>query len=283
MRRSSISLEVLVRGRPVREFYHTDGNVYIEGRKGSPFELRIRNDNYYRVLAVPSVDGLSVMDGKEASSQSNGYIVEGFSSVTIPGWRLNNDKIAEFYFEGRKGEGYAARSGKAGNEGVIGVMVYQEQPAYTYTSNTIYTTPWWHNWNSTAGDTWSASYGGTFTTSNSDGIDWTNASNTATYRSAGGTSSCFASDSLTSKGLCDSNFVQSSYEDPVSVGFGHEAYHHVNEVSFQKGFWIDTIVMYYDTKRGLEQRGIVVDNVKPNPHAFPGDKGCTPPPGWRRY
>ena len=127
MQKNNLSVEVLVRGRPVKEFYHEDGNTYIEGRKNSPFELRIRNNNFNRVLVLPSVDGLSVMDGKKADSNSNGYIVNGFSALTIPGWRLDNSEVAKFFFQEEKGGGYAAQVGEGGNEGVIGFMFFEEK------------------------------------------------------------------------------------------------------------------------------------------------------------
>ena len=72
-------------------------------------------------------------------------------------------------------------------------------------------------------------------------------------------------------------------DEQVTVGFGEEAEHSVKEVSFQRGSHLDTFAIYYDTRKGLEQRGIEVvsPTTKPKPSPFPGDKGCTPPPNWK--
>ena len=72
-------------------------------------------------------------------------------------------------------------------------------------------------------------------------------------------------------------------DEQVTVGFGEEAEHSVKEVSFQRGSHLDTLAIYYDTRKGLEQRGIEVvsPTTKPKPSPFPGDKGCTPPPNWK--
>jgi hypothetical protein len=124
-------VEVRVHGRKVRELQH-EGETWIEGRKGSDFTIRIRNTSYNRILAVPSIDGLSVMDGEEASFDSSGYVISGQSHLDIPGWRLNNDEVAKFRF-GKSAKSYAAKKGKALNVGVIGVAVFEEKAGYTFT------------------------------------------------------------------------------------------------------------------------------------------------------
>jgi hypothetical protein len=55
MRKGSFDLEVLVHGKPVREFPH-QGLVWAEGRKSSEFVLHIRNNTSCRALAIPTVD-----------------------------------------------------------------------------------------------------------------------------------------------------------------------------------------------------------------------------------
>ena len=285
MKKSNVTFEVLVRGRPVREFHHTDGNVYIEGRKGSPFEIRIRNDNYSRVLVVPSVDGLSVMDGKVADSGSNGYIVNGFSSLTIPGWRLNNDDVAEFFFQDLKG-GYAEQTGQGGNQGVLGLMVFNEKPAYNYTYNIKVESDKWerpydkHYW------TWGPFYttgGVTYTAHSNDLIGSPRGS------SAGGTmTSNVVNCSYTANAAQSEDFAKSTQDsadadEPLSVGFGEKQEHKVTSVFFDRGSVLDTLVMYYDTRKGLEKRGIQVTQpeVRPTPNPFPGITGCQPPSGWK--
>lgn len=120
-----VNFEVLVYGRPARQYNH-DGFTYVEGRDGSEFTLRVSNNTGRRVLAVVTVDGLSVMNGRDGSYNSGGYVLGPHSSVDIPGWRLNNDKVAGFFFTANH-MAYASLMGKPTNVGVIGCAVFREK------------------------------------------------------------------------------------------------------------------------------------------------------------
>ena len=87
------------------------------------------------------------------------------------------------------------------------------------------------------------------------------------------------------------NVVSSTDSFELGTDWGDEKSHHVREVQFNRAdlHHPDKIVtIYYDSKHGLEKRGIQVGRpskkkkmVEPNP--FPGysDVGCTPPNNWR--
>ncbi len=62
MVRNNVELRLLIKGRPAQEFFH-NGNTFLEGREGSNFEVEVINRNPFRIEAVISVDGLSVVDG----------------------------------------------------------------------------------------------------------------------------------------------------------------------------------------------------------------------------
>lgn len=140
------SLEILVGGKPIHLYYH-EGNTFAEGREGSEFTLRLTNRSSSRVLMIPSVDGLSVFTGKTADSNSRGYVVGANQSIVIPGWTLDNQSVAKFFFTNKK-DAYA-RTG--GSTGVLGLLVYGELvqqpvnilPKYTWDKN-INSTPY-HN------------------------------------------------------------------------------------------------------------------------------------------
>lgn len=123
--RGSFEVEVLVHGRPAQE-YSRDGETFMEGRRGSEFTLRVRNSSSRKALAAVSVDGLSVMDGQEATRGGAGYVIESYGSVDIPGWRLDNTEVAHFVFSDLP-EAYASRMGKPRNIGVIGVSIFHEK------------------------------------------------------------------------------------------------------------------------------------------------------------
>ena len=119
------SLEIMVHGRLISEYLH-HGEVFAEGKKGSEYILRVRNNTGRRAVAVVSVDGLSVMDGKVASKNGSGYVVDSYGFVDIPGWRLDSDAVAKFLF-GSLPEAYATKMGKPTNIGVIGVVFFHEK------------------------------------------------------------------------------------------------------------------------------------------------------------
>ena len=122
-----------VNGKPVTEVVH-NGQTYIEGRKKTTYELYFRNNSSMQALVVPSVDGMSVIDGESAGKQSPGYVVDPWSEVVIPGWTVNGDEAAEFVFHAQGAhwsdeETYAEAIGAdASNQGAIGFMVFHRKP-----------------------------------------------------------------------------------------------------------------------------------------------------------
>ena len=122
---------VLVNGRPVTEVIHNN-QVFIEGRKNSVFTLRFKNWGWRRVLVVPAVDGLSVIDRKKCGKQSPGYVVEARSHIDIPGWTLDQNAVGKFIFKsqgaapGRNQTLTEAIEDSEENQGAIGFMVFEE-------------------------------------------------------------------------------------------------------------------------------------------------------------
>jgi len=123
-------LKVLVNNRPVQE-YHKDNHTFIEGRQGSNYALQLTNLTPRRLLVHPTVDGLSVMTGKEASrnDSSHGYVLEAYTAENIPGWRLDNNEVAKFVFAGA-GESYAEKRGSGENKGVIACAVWEKKTEF---------------------------------------------------------------------------------------------------------------------------------------------------------
>lgn len=126
-----VKFQILVQNQIAPEYQH-QGKTYIEGIPGAAYQLQVTNTGYNRVLVIPSVDGLSAINGKPAGSYSQGYIVLAAQTLTIPGWTLNQASVAKFQF-GHVHQSYAAKMGDASNVGVIGLMVYEEEPPVPYT------------------------------------------------------------------------------------------------------------------------------------------------------
>jgi hypothetical protein len=261
---NNFELDVMVHGSKARIFNH-EGRVYIEGREGSEFTVKIKNNTPQRVLAVLTVDGLSVISGKEAGFDAGGYILEAWGSVSVPGWRLNNKEVASFEFT-KPWDSYAAGKGKGGNLGVVGCAFYYEKYMPTFSTSASGNWPWSTN---TPGS-------GIFTLT--------------AIGSANSVSVKGPSDALnTSNNVTSANYAQLSdhVTNQIGTGFGEKTKHRVNEESFSQASSspAEVLTVYYDTRDGLKRRGIDVDwapSVSPSP--FPKenvDKYCQPPVGWK--
>jgi hypothetical protein len=110
--------------------YEHDGRLYVAGEPRHQYELRIRNSSGARVLAVTSVDGVNVITGETAAQEQSGYVLDGWDSVRVEGWRKSLDEVATFYFT-QLADSYAARTGRPHDVGVIGVALFREQRLYS--------------------------------------------------------------------------------------------------------------------------------------------------------
>lgn len=244
MLKSNFEFEVLVNGHPAKEYYHK-GNYYIEGREGTRFSLRMKNNSGQRVLFVPTIDGLSIMDGKEGSFDSRGYIVNAYDATTIEGWRTSDEEVAEFFFSSPKGS-YAKKISKGNNLGVIGCAVFKEKelPAMMYYQSKM------------------IGEGNTINPHKnldiSPSVTW---KNNSLYSTTGSTVNCCFSSVSTPQGL--------------GTGFGQDKDSPVITVSFTREPSPSEIFsIFYNTRKNLESIG--VEFKKPvyiTPSAFPKEQG----------
>lgn len=133
-------IDILVNGKPVRKIAHNN-KVFVEGRYGQEYEVRIKNNTWSRILAVVSVDGTNIVDG-EIAGESVGYVINGYSSFHGKGFRVSNEVIHPFKFSS-KDKSYAAKSneGDTSNVGVIGVQIFQEKITPIITTRWNYRAP----------------------------------------------------------------------------------------------------------------------------------------------
>ncbi|AUX42706.1 uncharacterized protein SOCE26_041390 [Sorangium cellulosum] len=110
---------------PAREYFHRD-TAYVEGRSGQRYALRVRNLTGGRVEVVPTVDGLDVQSGKDASFDLRGHVIDAHGSWDFTGFRISQTDVATFRF-GSIEQSYAAQIGKPRNVGVIGLAVFEER------------------------------------------------------------------------------------------------------------------------------------------------------------
>lgn len=135
-----IEMSVLVDGNKVREFGH-QGRTYIEGRKGCTYSLKLKNNSAQRVLVIPSVDGLGVIDGEPATDASRGYIIPAYSAIQVDGWRSSLQDVAKFVLTDKQNAYSTTPQGTPVNCGVIGAKVFAEKVKITIT----YTPPVEHH------------------------------------------------------------------------------------------------------------------------------------------
>lgn len=104
------------------------GHHEVVGSLGARYALVVHNPNLHRVVAMVSVDGLSVFTGKPSTDHDPGYVLEPRQSVVVRGWRRGNEHAAAFRFS-RDADSYAARMGYHHRLGVIDVTLVMEAPA----------------------------------------------------------------------------------------------------------------------------------------------------------
>jgi len=258
MRINNISIEVLVNGTSITE-YTKNNKIYLEGRKGANYTLRLRNHKSIRVLAIPSVDGLSVLNGKTATRQSSGYILDPYQTLDIDGWRINDDQVRAFQFT-RKNASYGNKTGQSGNEGVIGLLVFNEKTSYYGNWVNIPITP--------------AVFTYPFTDDNytTDGLKNNSIDNwTLTLQTIGASLNTTRGMSSGQSSIAP-DFQESGVQEQTNLGtgMGKKMTSHITKVEFNR----ETnpfvqIELYYFEKRQLERMGIIHKVPKGLPQAFP--------------
>lgn len=278
-----IQLRVVVDGKRVQE-YHKDDHTFVEGRQGSSFTLALKNLTGKKILVHPTVDGLSAMTGKEASRFDNtdGYVLFPFQELDIPGWRLNDDEVARFFFAGGGGS-YAEKTGKSKDKGVIACSVWEEKVAKRQTRGIL---------RGASGQSWGKGgprYGGGRGSGQCMGFspdeDVVTCAVPAGAADVEVQTSCAIEPEMCTYG----GETKSASTCNLGAGFGEATTHEVQSIYFVAATEnpIATAVIYYDDAEGLQARGISLkrhgrSHALPNP--FPKDRsvdGCTPPKGWR--
>lgn len=263
MLKNMVEVRLLVKGKPITEYLHQN-EFYVEGRAGSAFEIEIKNFNAFRVEAVLSVDGLSITDGKAAGQHSSGYLVDANSTVRIPGWKLNAAAAAAFVFSGKSKAYVTATTGESLNTGVVGAMVFRDA------SYRPVVTPSYPIFNQFS------------LTSTSGGLNGGILRGVA-YNNVAGSTSSAASVAPSATATAAVAKAQSTQQN-LGTAFGQQTDFATTQVAFTRGALLDTLVFYYDDRKGLLSRGIAVSKrAAPQrnsvPQAFPA-MNCTPPAGW---
>ncbi len=85
--------------KPIKIYKDENGKNWVEAKNNTKFVIEVKNNLYRDILAVVSVDGLSVISGKQASLEhKNGYVISPYSNLKIKGWRTSLENVREFGF-----------------------------------------------------------------------------------------------------------------------------------------------------------------------------------------
>jgi hypothetical protein len=246
---SNVDVSVNVKdGRPMRLHNH-EGRLYIESRDGTEYSIEIKNNNWYRVEVVASVDGLGVINGKPASKTDSGYVVPAWGKLSIKGYRKDDAEVGAFKFTS-KAASYAKEKGAEENVGVIAIAVYSEKIVYPSitTSNHLATSePMWYD--TCSNDSYSGILRGI-----SDVQSYT----------------------CSSMSVSDESVGQSH-----GTTWGEAIKDAVVTVEFERNLLLFQSEIFYDSRESLIARGIklVTEKLMVRPRGFPSDY-ASPPVGW---
>jgi hypothetical protein len=108
-----------------------DGQPFVAGTWGASYMLEVRNLSSNRIEVLSSVDGRNTLRDEVADSyQNRGMIIAGYGMWTITGWRLDDERTAEFVFTEPGTSVTQMATGSAANAGVFGFAVYTERRVY---------------------------------------------------------------------------------------------------------------------------------------------------------
>lgn len=104
------------------------GRRIVIGQAGHDYRVRLENRSKKRIEVIVTVDGLNSLTSTKAGYSQRGYILEPKQTYDVQGFRNGGNKVRTFRF-GRVADSVAAAKGGAGNVGVIGLAVFEEDEA----------------------------------------------------------------------------------------------------------------------------------------------------------
>ena len=280
-----------------------EGDLYVAGNQGKPYQVRVRNRTGKRVLVVTTVDGRNVQTGDPGDYEGAGHVLEPHQSWVYKGWRTSDDKVAAFKF-GSKNDSYSSQLGSKENVGVIGVAVFEEKepdPKIITVTETRFVplpyiverpAPWWPNthitWTSDTFRLGDALRQGNTTGS---GIDMVNCSTTVSSAELSASSTVIGSVSIepVSRGRSSTKGKRKrkgQVRQELGTEFGEQLSSSVQRTSFNRATDepCEVHAIRYDSVDALRRRGIRVDRPSQRPQQRPSpfpesqDGYCKPPP-----
>lgn len=236
---------------PVRH----EGKLYVAGTPGERYAIELKSRQGERVLTVLSVDGVNVLTGQTAALLQSGYVIDRWQSYAINGWRKSMDDVAQFVFTALP-DSYAARTGRPGNVGVIGVAVYREKavPSQPIALAPQPASPWRGESRAQAGD---------------------EATPAPLAKKAENAAS-------NERSADRQESLANGESQAMKLGTGHGQREHsptrYTEFVRQSDTPDEIVTIYYDSRANLIARGIIRSPRFAAPSPFPGSSGFVPDP-----
>ncbi len=139
-------VEIVSDDEGVKPETYRNGRPFITASRGENYSVRLYNPLPVRVAVNLTVDGLNSITGKPSGiSDGQKWVIDPYSSVTIPGWQVSGEEARRFFFT-NKPKSYAQWRGNemgkdlAANCGVIGAAYFwnQDELNQYYDSHPIY-------------------------------------------------------------------------------------------------------------------------------------------------
>jgi hypothetical protein len=201
----------------------------------------------------------------------SGYVIDGWQSYSINGWRKSMEDVAQFVFTALPNS-YAARTGRPGHVGVIGVAVYREKPVAPEPVAVAPQAPSWRD-----------GFGRNEAQPSSAASDSALKSESELGKSVGTESNRPAAAPARAERRADqAGSLAASEMKSKKLGTGHGAREHspTRHTEFVRNS--DTpdeiVTIYYDSRASLVARGIIPQPRIAEPTPFPGNNGFVPDP-----
>lgn len=288
MHKDKFELNLLVSQKPVREYFHQD-RFFVEAKRGTEYSVKVKNHSHKRILAILSVDGIDTIRGKSGAEAESGYIVNPFSTLSVQGYRINDEKVAAFKFD-EGGRSYAslvenkfdaqkAAESPSCNNGVIGLRIWEEkEPVYIPAWNirqvnksSFYNPP--INWANSTGSVVNPIYSGAINILASGCSFHVPRTSVNQFGSL-----CSMDESLGSSAGYIPNF-------PLGTAWGEAKEDRVIKTTFVKSDVCIELELFYLVREELIKAGVDVENAKKvfisgYPEAF-GSTYCKQPTNWK--
>lgn len=274
--------------------YRHEGKLYVAGTPGDAYFVELKSNRGDRVLTVLSVDGINVLTGQNAATLQSGYVLSGGQSYGVTGWRKTMDDVAQFVFTALPNS-YAARTGRPGNVGVIGIAVYREKTAPAPVAVVPYTQPM---------DSWRANSQAK-SSADKSATDFARNESASPALPPAPVPSPVMKESSVSDSRSLANLARNEVKDSAvgalaerrarapdsrvddeaqqkKLGTGHGEREHsptrYTEFARNSDTPDEIITIYYDSRANLIARGVIPAPRRAEPAPFPGSAGFVPDP-----